>query len=112
LPDNRLRGKLDSPDLGTLRVTQQYLIGQFSVLLEGLQPPPGERRAEAVRDLRRKVESSPLWLLSGLAHEAIDLSDSICWDALERGDRDDFGRYANAAVALADFTDSAGLRFG
>jgi hypothetical protein len=90
-------------------VTQQYLIGQFSVLLEGLQPPAGEQLADVVRDLRREVESSPLWMLPKLAHEAIDLSDTICWGALERGDSTGFGRYARAAVALGDFTDSAGL---
>ena len=90
-------------------VTQQYLIGQFSVLLDGLQPPAGERLAVAVRHLRREVESCPPWMLGGLAHEAIDLSDVICWDALERGDASGFGRYASAAFALGEFTDSAGL---
>ena len=34
-------------------MTQQYIIGQFSVLLEELQPPAGDRLATAVRDLRR-----------------------------------------------------------
>jgi hypothetical protein len=90
-------------------VTQQYLIGQFSVLLEGLQPRPGERLANALRDLRREVEASPPWMLHRLAHEAIDLSDGICWDALERGDASGFSRHASAAFALGEFTDSAGL---
>jgi hypothetical protein len=93
-------------------VTQQYLIGQFSVLLEGLQPPAGERLADIVRDLRLEVESSPLWMLPELAHEAIDLSDTVCWDALERGDSSGFGRYARAAVALGEFADSAGMMAG
>jgi hypothetical protein len=90
-------------------VTQQYLIGQFSELLDGLQPPAGERLADAVRELRREVECCPVWMLSRLAHEAIELSDIICWDALERGDDDGFGRYSTAAMALGDFTDGAGL---
>jgi hypothetical protein len=90
-------------------VTQQYLIGQFSVLLEELQPPAGDRLGAAVRDLRREVESRPLGMLPKLAHEAMDLSDTICWEALERGDSDGFGRYARAAVALGQFTDTAGL---
>jgi hypothetical protein len=104
------------PERGTLfvrprklRVTQQYLIGQFSVLLEGLQPRRGERLANAVGDLRREVESCPPWMLRRLAHEAIDLSDTICWDALERGDACGFGRCASAAFALGEFTECAGL---
>lgn len=96
-------------DRGAFRMTEQYLIGQFSALLEGLQPPAGERLADAVRKLRRDVESCPPWMLPGLAHEAIELSDIVCWDALERGDSDGFGRYSTAAAALGDFTDSAGL---
>jgi hypothetical protein len=92
-----------------LRVTQQYLIGLFSVLLGELQPPPGEWMADAVRDLRRQVESSPLQMLPELAGEAMRLTDVICWGALERGDSGGFRRYAKAAVALGDFTDSAGL---
>lgn len=93
-------------------LTQQYLIGQFSALLEELQPPPGECLAEAVYDLRLQVESSPLPMLPRLAGVAMGLTDMICWDALERGDRDGFSRYAEAAVALAQFTDCAGLSHG
>ena len=90
-------------------MTQEYLIGQLSALLEELQPPAGEKLAGAVHDLRREVERSAVQMLPRLAHEAISLSDVICCAALERGDRDAFGRYAKAAAALGDFTDSAGL---
>jgi hypothetical protein len=92
-----------------LRVTQQYLIGQFSVLLEELQPPAGQRLAVAVHELRCEVESSPLQMLPKLAREALDITDGICWAALEQGDREGFRRYAKAAAALGDFADSAGL---
>jgi hypothetical protein len=90
-------------------VTQQYLIGQFSVLLGELQPPPGELMADAVRDLREQVESSPLQMLPKLAHDAMRLTEAICWGALERGDPGGFCRYADAAVALGEFANSAGL---
>jgi hypothetical protein len=90
-------------------MTQQYIIGQFSALLEELQPPPGERLADAVHDLRRRVESSPLPMLPQLARQAMNLTDTICWAALERGDQNGFCRYATTAVALAEFTDSARL---
>ena len=90
-------------------MTQQYLIGQFSVLLEDLQPPLGDCLATAVRDLRREVETSPLSMLPRLAQEAMSLSDVICWEALERGNVNGFCRYAKTAVALGELTDSARL---
>ena len=90
-------------------MTQQYIIGQFSVLLAELQPPAGDCLATAVRDLRRAVETSPLPMLPRFAQQAMSLSDAICWEALERGDPNGFCRYAKAAVALGEFTDSAGL---
>ena len=90
-------------------MTQQYLIGQFSVLLEDLQPPPGERLAAAIHDLRRRVESSPPAMLPDLAREAMDLTDVICLAAVERGDSQGFCRYAAGAFALGEFTDAAGL---
>ena len=89
-------------------MTQQYIVGQFSLLLAELQPAPGEWLV-VVGDLRREVESSPLPMLPQLAHEAIDLTDLICWAALEQGDVGGFCRYATAAVALREFTANAGL---
>jgi len=90
-------------------MTQQYVIGQFSALLGDLQPPLGECLAVTVHDLRREVESCPLAGLSKLAREAMCLTDVICWSALERGDSSGFCRYAQAARALWEFADSAGL---
>ena len=89
-------------------MTQQY-IGEFSALLGELQPPPGERLAAAVHALRREVESSSLGMLPRLAGEAIDLTGTICWAALERGDSSGFCRNAKAGFALGEFTDTAGL---
>ena len=93
-------------------MTQQYLIGQFSVLLEDMQPVSGDGYAAVVHDLRREVERSPVQALPKLAREAMVLSDMICWGALERGDAIDFCRCAKAAVALGEFTDAAGLLTG
>ena len=89
-------------------MTQQYMVGEFSLLLAELQPAPGEWPA-AVDELRREVERSPVSGLSQLAPEAMDLADTICWAALEQGDVSSFCRYATTAVALRDFTDNAGL---
>jgi hypothetical protein len=87
-------------------VTQQYIVGQFSVLLEDLQPPPGEWLT-AVRKLRSEVECCPLSMLPRLAQEAIGLADLICWSALEQGDVNGFCRYARSAGALGEFIDNA-----
>jgi hypothetical protein len=90
-------------------MTQQYIIGELSALLGEFQPPPGERLAAAVHALRREVESSSLATLPWLAHQAMDLTDAICWAALEQGDSSAFCRNAKAGFALGEFTDSAGL---
>jgi len=90
-------------------MTQQYIVGEFSVLLAGLYPAPEELLGGAVGDLRREVEFSPLSMLPPLVHEALDLTDKICWAALERGDAAGFCRYVRTAVALWDFGVGAGL---
>jgi hypothetical protein len=89
-------------------VTQQYIVGLFSVLLEDVQPPSGEWFA-AVRELRREVESCPLSMLPRLARKAVGLTDLMCWSALEQGDLDGFCGCATSAAALGEFIDSAGL---
>lgn len=92
-------------------MTQQYIVGQFSVLLEDVQPPPGEWLT-AVRELRGEVESCPLSMLPRLARKAIRLTDLICWNALEQGDPDSFRGCARSAAALGEFIDSARLLQG
>jgi hypothetical protein len=89
-------------------VTQQYIVGELSSLLAELQPAPGTWLA-AVDDLRREVESSPLHKLPLLAHQALSLTDVICWAALEDGNVTGFCRYAKTARALGEFTENAGL---
>lgn len=89
-------------------MTQQYIVGQFSVLLEDLQPPSGELLT-AVRELRSEVERCPLSMLPALAQQAVSLTDTICWNALEQGDAGGFCAYAKRAAALGEFIDAARL---
>jgi hypothetical protein len=89
-------------------MTQQYIVGELSALLAGLQPAPDEL-GEAVSNLRHEVEFGPLPKLSVLAREALALTDMICWVTLEQGDVSGFRRYADTAVALREFTASANL---
>ena len=89
-------------------MTQQYIVGQFSVLLAEMELVPGEWQA-TVRDLRRKVETSPLPMLPRLAGEAMAVIDRVCWVALEEGDAAGFRRSAQTGASLRDFMANAGL---
>jgi hypothetical protein len=89
-------------------MTRQYIIGEFSTLVGELESTAGEF-GDAVRDLRREIETCSLFGLPRLAHEALALSDLVCWVALERGDVTSFRRCADTAVILREFTASANL---
>ena len=56
-------------------MTQQYIVGEFSSLLAGLQPAPDEVLGDAVGNLRHEVEFGPLPMLPRLAQEALNLTD-------------------------------------
>ena len=89
-------------------MTQQYLVGQFSMLLGDLERTAAQWRP-AVHGLRLEVESTPPAMLPELANKAMELTDTICWAALQRADVTLFCRCAKAAAALGEFIDSAGL---
>lgn len=89
-------------------MTQQYLTGQFSLLLGDLRAPPGEWLT-AVIELRREVECSSVSVLPRLAREAMGLTDMICWAALEQGDVNGFRGCARAAAELREFAECAGF---
>jgi hypothetical protein len=89
-------------------MTQQYIAGEFSLLLSELPQAP-EECASAVRELRLEVESCPLSWLPRLASDAAQLTDLICWAALDRGDTGAFSRSAKSAVALREFAANASL---
>ena len=90
-------------------LTQQYIVGELSSLLAGLEPAQEEYLREALGNLRYQVECSPLFMLPKLAQDALDLTDLICRSALEHGDADAYRRSAAATAALRDFAVAAGL---
>jgi hypothetical protein len=92
-------------------VTQQYIVGQFSVLLSELEVAAGGR-VGVVRDLRWEVEHLPVGMLAGLARRSLDVTDGLCWSALEQGDVAGFRACSWVAVALAAFAKNAGLLGG
>ena len=89
-------------------MTQQYIVGQFSVLLEDVQPPAGEW-LDGGWEAAQGGRVCPLSMLPRLAREAIGLTDLICWSVLEQGDVGSFCGYARSAAALGEFIDSARL---
>jgi hypothetical protein len=97
--------------VGVWSVTQQYIVGEFSVLLSELEVAAGGG-AGAVRDLRWEVEHSPVGLLAGLARRSLEVTDGLCWSALEQGDVAGFRACSWMAVALAAFARNAGLLAG
>jgi hypothetical protein len=90
-------------------MTQQYIVGELSVLIAGLYPVSGEQLAADVRELRRRVESAPVGALAPLAAEATTIADRTCWSSLEEGDAGAFARQATAAALLHDFAVTANL---
>ena len=89
-------------------MTQQYIVGEFSVLIAALEPGAGEL-AGAVHALRRKVERVSPQALAPLVVEAVTMADMTCWAALECGDIASFARNTEAAARLHDFAVSAHL---
>ncbi len=91
-------------------MTQQYLVGHLSVLLEKVQAVATTEAAE--RDawwLRQAVETGPVQSLGGMTVRALSLTERLCWDSLNRGDTAAFTRQAAAAAALREFAVCAGL---
>jgi hypothetical protein len=85
-------------------MTQQYLAGELSLLLAQLQAVT--TNTAWVRDLtrlRREAETMPLMTLSLVAVRALELTNDVCWDSLERGDTADFVRQATICAELWEF---------
>jgi hypothetical protein len=94
-------------------MTQQYLGGELSLLLARLQD--ATRDQACVRDishLRREVEARPLVALRTAVVRALALTESLCWDSLQRGETAAFVRQATISAELYDFGDRAGLLDG
>ena len=93
-----------------LGMTQQYLAGELSVLLERVQAvtTTDAARCQAC-SLRHEAETEPLWALGRVTVRALALTEGLCWDSLCRGDAAAFTRQAAAGAALHEFGICAGL---
>jgi hypothetical protein len=90
-------------------LTQHYLAGELSLLLQELQTAANESSAGAAAALRREVETVPLSALPWVMARALELSDGLCWDSLSRGDVAAFSAEAAICGELHVFGVCAGL---
>ena len=93
-----------------LGMTQQYLAGELSVLLERVQAVTTTDAARCrVCSLRYEAETEPVRELGWVTVRALALTERLCWESLNRGDTAAFIRQAAAGAALHEFGVCAGL---
>jgi hypothetical protein len=90
-------------------MTQQYLVGEMSMLLARLQTLAGDEIAGGVGLLRREAEESGPYALATVELRALDLTDRLCWSSLIRGDVYAFERQAAVGAQLREFGVGSGL---
>ena len=93
-----------------MEMTQQYLAGELSVLLERVQAVAAtEAGGRDAWSLRQAAETVPVQALGGVTVRALALTERLCWDSLSLGDTAAFTRQAAAAAALREFGVCAGF---
>jgi len=91
-------------------MTQQYLAGELSVLLERMQTvTTTEAAGRDASTLRQAAETEPVQALGWVTVRALTLADRLCWDSLDLGDIGAFTRQAAVGAALREFGVCAGL---
>jgi hypothetical protein len=90
-------------------MTQQYLAGELSILLEDLQATTtNQASAREITQLRRRAETRSV-ALAPVTDRALELADSACWISLNLGDAAAFHRQAILCADLWEFGVCAGL---
>lgn len=90
-------------------MTQQYLAGELSVLLEELQAATTDQASmPELTQLRHRVETASA-ALAPVTDRALDLADSACWSSLDLGDTRAFVHQATVCAELWEFGECAGL---
>ncbi len=91
-------------------MTQQYVVGELSLLLARLAAVAGEDEAAGrVTRLRREAECRAPWNLTDIGLRALAIADGLCWASLRRGDATAFDEQAAAGAQLLEFGTSSGL---
>lgn len=92
-----------------MAVTQQYLVGEVSMLLARIEAAmPGDHARDVAR-LRQDAETHPPTELRWIALRALRVVEDECWDAIDHGDTAAFARQADLAAELHDFGMCAGF---
>jgi hypothetical protein len=93
-----------------MAMTQNYLAGELSLLLAQLEAVVTDQASVGdVVGLRREAETRPVTALPSVVARALDLTDGLCWDSLQRGDTEAFSRQAWVGTELREFGVCAGL---
>jgi hypothetical protein len=91
-------------------MTQQYLVGELSQILGELQAvATNEAAVRDIARLRQEAETTPPAALAPVVERAVELTNRVCWDTLERGDAATFVREVAICVELREFGVCAGL---
>ena len=91
-------------------MTEQYLVGELSLLLGQLQAATADKAAAAeIRRLRLRAEAAPPWALASVAARAREVADLVCVEALSRGDTAAFLHETAVGADLWEFSFCAGL---
>jgi hypothetical protein len=91
-------------------MTQQYLVGELSLILGELQAVATNETA--VRDigrLRQEAETTPPAALAPVVVRAVQLTNRVCWDALQRGEAAAFVREVAICAELRELGVCAGI---
>lgn len=85
-------------------MTQQYLVGELSVLLEQLQTVATDPLlADLLSRLRQEEEAGPVTALDEVAVRALQLGRNACWERLSKGDIAACCRGASICAELRQF---------
>lgn len=85
-------------------MTQQYLVGETSVLLAQIQAPGADPLAmRELARLRHEAETGAVSGLGAVALRALELTDGMCLESLRRGDVPAFLRQCASGAELRDF---------
>ncbi len=94
-------------------MTQQYLAGELSVLLARLPVvTTGVASLETALRLRHMAETLPIADLGCVVARALELTNSLAWESLERGDVSAFARQAEVGAEIREFGVCARLLAG
>jgi hypothetical protein len=90
-------------------MTQQYVIGELSLLLWRLQSAVNTETSAAIAALRYRGETGSRPALTDVAQSALKVADRACWDSLALGEVENFTRQSTISTELWEYGICAGL---